>query len=145
MISEARYSYLESEINVKSLNFQEYKKQSIHYFGLGFKGLFRAFDQRHVSLYCQGGVGMDIPLKGLCKEVLMTSEQPTNKAEYSLAAPIVWSITAGIGIQYNFNKVIGVYAEPSATWHFGNKNGIETMWTQRPVTFTVPIGIRISL
>ena len=120
-------------------------RQSIHYIGIPVKARFRIFGAGGFSVYGHAGIGLDIPLKGRVsfKESLKGGQSVVRWHE-RLKVPMQWSVDAGIGLQYSFTPVFGIFAEPSFRYYINSGHGPQTVWRDRPCVFTIPVGIRFS-
>ena len=56
-----------------------------------------------------------------------------------------WSAGVSAGLSYRFNDYIGIYAEPGASWHFRNGSFIESVYSERPLNFSLALGLRFYL
>ena len=65
--------------------------------------------------------------------------------ELRLSPSLQWSIGAAAGLEYRLTPVIGIYAEPSLQYFFKTGDGIDSYRTKHPATFSVPLGIRITI
>lgn len=53
-----------------------------------------------------------------------------------------WSMATGL--QYKLNTNWGIYAEPTFNWHIPNGSSTHTIWTEHPISVTVPFGVRYT-
>ena len=128
--SGLRYTYLHSDIN-NITDASEYG-QDIHYLGIPVKLSWSFWKSYHMKSYVSAGAAFEFPIYGLI-------------AGKRLDAPCQWSAGMGIGLQYDITPHIGIYIEPEVNRYFDNGSEIETVRSERPLTVTVPIGIRFSL
>lgn len=140
-----RYTYLRSDlISDSKLNHSE-RIQRIHYVGVPIKFDYRIFSYKGLSLYGHGGGALDIPVKGR-QSVLEYSQQHahTPNTIVNINAPLQWSVEGGIGLQYHMTPSFSVYAEPSLHYYFNTKSEIQTIRQNKPIEFTIPIGLRLT-
>ena len=71
----------------------------------------------------------------------------TEKFTRTISEPVngfLFSVGAGIGVEFRINDLIGVYADPSFRYYF-NSGHPTSVRTQRPQTFVFEAGIRFNL
>ncbi|MPM74082.1 hypothetical protein SDC9_121067 [bioreactor metagenome] len=56
-----------------------------------------------------------------------------------------WSVNSAVGVQYQLSKTIGLYAEPGVAYHFKNGSEVETIYREKPLNFSIRLGLRFSL
>ncbi|MBF1554351.1 MAG: RNA polymerase subunit sigma-70, partial [Prevotella pleuritidis] len=61
-----------------------------------------------------------------------------------ISAPLQWSVSTGLGLQYNFTPTIGIFIEPNLNYYFRNGSGIYTPFNVQRTNLTIPFGIRIK-
>ena len=125
-----RYTYLHSDItNLRDL--RQYC-QEIHYIGIPVKVSWTFWRSSRLNSYISAGTTIEFPISG-------------SVAGKPLDVPYQWSAGMGIGLQYDITPHIGIYIEPEMSRYFDNKGNVETIRSERPLTLTLPIGIRFSL
>ena len=55
-----------------------------------------------------------------------------------------WSVSASAGVQVNFTKQLGLYAEPGIVYYFDDNSGVETIRKEHPFNFNLQVGLRFS-
>ncbi|MDE6859477.1 MAG: sigma-70 family RNA polymerase sigma factor [Duncaniella sp.] len=126
------YSHLRSEAS-KSGNRYNFR---YHYIGIPIKLNLNIYSTPALRIYGSVGGGLDIPVSAT-KSDLFGTEQ--------ISTPIQWSLSSGIGVQFNITQRVGLYAEPSMRYNFHN-NDTETVnkWQEERFQFTLPIGLRLN-
>ena len=130
LTSGLRYTYLHSDITNIS-DGSEYG-QDIHYLGIPLKLSWTFWESYHMKSYVSAGAAFEFPIY-------------SRIGGRRLDAPCQWSAGLGIGLQYDITPHVGIYIEPEVNRYFDNGSPIETVRTERPLTLTLPIGIRFSL
>lgn len=125
-----RYTYLHSDITVLG-DLSQYC-QEIHYLGIPVKASWTFWRSSKLNSYISAGATIEFPISG-------------SVAGKPLDVPYQWSAGMGIGLQYDITPHIGIYIEPEVNRYFDNGSRIETVRSERPLTLTLPIGIRFSL
>lgn len=143
--SGIRYTLLRSDFMRESKIEKTEIYQKIHYVGIPLKISYRIFDSNKFSIYSQGGGLLDIPVNG--SQSIMKWEQGWNVPTFeriSISAPMQWSIEGGVGLQYHITPSLSIYAEPSLRYYFNPGTEIKTIRQDKPLEFTLPIGIRLK-
>lgn len=140
-----RYTFLRSDILSESELMNKETVQRIHYIGVPIKLNYRIFTYNGFSLYGQGGGALDIPVYGT-QSIMEYSPKfgATDKYVLHINAPLQWSVEGGLGIQYHFTPSFSIYAEPSLRYYFNAGSDIKTIRQEKPLEFTIPIGLRLT-
>lgn len=140
-----RYTFLRSDILSESELMNKETIQRIHYIGVPIKLNYRIFTYNGFSLYGQGGGALDIPVYG-SQSIFEYSPKfgATDKYVLHINAPLQWSVEGGLGIQYHFTPSFSIYAEPSLRYYFNAGSDIKTIRQEKPLEFTIPIGLRLT-
>lgn len=138
------YTMLASDLRSGSGTYLE-EEQKLHYIGIPLK-LHRSFyDSRWVSLYASAG-GMVEKCVSANQDVVYVNGMSTHEAEHhSLDIDALqWSVSASAGVQVNFTKQLGLYAEPGIVYYFDDNSGVETIRKEHPFNFNLQVGLRFS-
>ena len=130
ILTGLRYTYLHSDINDPNGNWLY--GQDIHYIGIPVKVSWTFWESCHFNSYISAGAALDLPVAA-------------RNAGRHIDLPCQWSAGLGIGLQYDITPHIGIYIEPELNRYFENGSDVETIRSERPVTLTLPVGIRFSL
>lgn len=57
---------------------------------------------------------------------------------------LLYTLTAAVGIQWNFAGQCGLYAEPGIGYHIPPNTEIQTIYQEKPVNFNLEIGLRFT-
>lgn len=125
-----RYTYLHSDITVLG-DLSQYC-QEIHYLGIPVKASWTFWRSSKLNSYISAGATIEFPISG-------------SIAGKPLDVPYQWSAGMGIGLQYDITPHVGIYIEHELNRYFDNGGSVETIRSERPLTLTLPIGIRFSL
>lgn len=139
-----RYTFLRSDFLSESELLNKEISQRIHYLGVPLKINYRICTYNGFSLYGQGGGALDIPVNGSQNilEYSPTWNKPYNHT-IQIHAPMQWSVEGGIGLQYYFTPTFSIYTEPSIRYYFNTGSDIKTIRQEKPLEFTMPIGLRV--
>lgn len=139
-----QYSFLRSDYTLGEGAYYIQKKQKLHYLGMPLRISYQWFNVKKWSAYLSTGVILNIPVYGKINERYVTGQQMPYKDSRDLTAPFQWSVGTSVGMQYQFAPNWGVYLEPSLNWYIPNGSSVHTTWTEHPLTFTIPFGIRFT-
>ena len=124
------YTYLSSDVT--EIATQERFKQKFHYLGIPIKLYWSFFKHNKLSLYASGGGMVEVAVAG---KVGGENKRPTRPQ---------FSVLAGVGAQYSFSSVFGLYIEPGVAYYFNDGSHIETIRTEKPFNFNLNAGVRLT-
>ena len=138
------YTLLSSDIRSGSKSYVE-ETQKLHYIGIPLKLHRSLFDSRWVSFYASAG-GMVEKCVSASQDVVYVNGMAMQETEHhSLDIDALqWSVVASAGVQVNFTKQIGLYAEPGIVYYFDDNSGVETIRKEHPLNFNLQVGLRFS-
>ncbi|MDE6326245.1 MAG: sigma-70 family RNA polymerase sigma factor [Duncaniella sp.] len=140
-----RYSFRRSDFRSESELADKETAQRIHYIGIPLKFNYHMLAYNGFSLYGQGGGVLDIPVYGTRSVWEFCPQQGTTRTDvFHIHAPLQWSVEGGLGCQYNFMPSFSIYAEPSFRYYFNSGSDIKTIHQDKPVEFTISIGLRLK-
>jgi RNA polymerase sigma-70 factor (ECF subfamily) len=88
-------------------------------------------------MYVSGGVSLDIPVGA-------SISSDVNDETQSLKYPISISPSIGLGLEYKITPSSMLFVQPTLNYHMMKKSDYPILWQDRPVSFELPVGIRIS-
>lgn len=139
-----QYSFLKSDFTSGEDGYYIKRNQKLHYLGIPLQVSYRWFEAKNWSAYSSLGVTLHIPVYGNTSEKYVVGQSTPYTANRHITPPLQWSVGTSIGVQYQFAPNWGIYLEPSLNWYIPNCSSVHTVWTEHPVTFTVPFGIRFT-
>lgn len=144
METGVQYTLLKSRFEKGEGGYSILRKQSIHYVGLPLKLSYNILDYRGLSAYTSAGVTLHIPVHGRQDYSYMVNWQTTHTGSRHIAAPLQWQTGIGFGLQYRCGRNISIFAEPTFSWFIPSGSDVHTVWSEHPLEFTAPMGIRIT-
>ena len=144
MATGLQYSLLKSTFTLGEGNYYIKKYQKAHYLGIPLQVSYKWLDHKRWEAYSSAGITLNVPLYGktLKRYVTGTSVPVTDKWHFTPA--VQWSVGANVGLQYRLNANWGIYVEPTINWYIPNGSSTRTIWTEHPISVTVPFGIRYT-
>lgn len=121
------------------------EEQKLHYIGIPLKLHRSLYDSRWVSFYASAG-GMIEKCVSANQDVVYVNGMSMHEVEHhSLDIDALqWSVSASAGVQVNFTKQFGLYAEPGVIYYFDDNSGVETIRKAHPCNFNLQVGMRFS-
>lgn len=139
-----QYSILKSRSMMGSGDYYIGKKQNIHYLGIPLRVSYRLADYKNLSAYRSVGLQLNIPVYGKVNSNYVVDNSSAYTNSWHITPPIQWSTNLSLGLQYKFLPQWTLYLEPTLYWHIPNGSSTHTIWTEHPIMFSVPFGIRFT-
>lgn len=137
------YSYLESTGNLPAQ--YDYKiKQKVHTLGIPLNLSYSFVRHPRWDVYAIGGGMVEWVLSAKGTTTLFRNDQ--FRSRYTENIPIdgtLWSLSAGLGVGYNFIDNFGIYLEPGANYYFTTTSPY-TYRTEHPWSFNLKVGLRMK-
>ena len=136
------YTQLNSTITTGSTDANIQEKQKLRYVGIPLRFGVQWYKNSRFSLYSSAGPMLELPIHSTSKILHSVDGINTFQKEASLNVPVQWSVSLGLGAQYNLTPYLGIYLEPSLQYFFNDGSNLKTYRTEHPFEFTLPFGIR---
>jgi len=140
------YTKLSSEIEAGSDEYNYSIKQVSHYIGVPVQLNYRFVNKPKVRLYVGAGGQVDVAVASK-----RTNNYEVAGANFSEGDPsykpqrLRFSLAAAPGIEYRFNKNLGLYAEPGVRYFFRQNNSNEADTERNPASFSLRTGMRYTI
>ena len=118
------------------------EQQRLRYIGIPLRFGWKWYNKSHFSLYTSAGAMLDFPIRSTLNVNHITNDITTFSKESTLDAPIQWSMSLGLGIQYDLTPHLGIYMEPSLQYYFDDGSNLKSYRTEHPLSITLPLGLR---
>lgn len=139
-----QYSILKSRSVMGSEKYYIGKEQNIHYIGIPLRVSYHLADYKHLSAYSSAGLQLNIPVYGKINGKYIVDNAPAYTDSWHITPPLQWSTNFSLGFTYKFLPKWTLYVEPTLYWYIPNGSSTHTIWTEHPVMFSVPFGIRFT-
>ena len=139
-----QYSLLNSRFTMGENGYSIVKKQKAHYLGVPFKLSYRLVDYKRLSAYSSAGVTIHIPVYGKWDSSYIVEWQSAYSDSHHFTPPFQWQTNLSVGVQYKFTPNMSIFIEPTFNWFIPSGSETHTIWTEHPVMFTSPFGIRFT-
>ncbi len=140
-----KYTQLYSETQAGNTYTWEQQLQRLHYLGIPLRATWYPVRNNHWAIYGTAQTMLELPLSGTLRQNAIVDGNQIDTKKLTLDPSVQWSVGLGVGLEYRLSPVIGLYAEPSVHYYFKPSDGLDTYRTKHPVTFSIPIGIRINI
>ena len=136
------YTQLNSTITTgsSSANIQEHQK--LRYVGIPIRFGWTWYDKARLRFYSSAGGMLEMPIHSTVGVRHFYNGTNTFQKEVSPHVPVQWSVSLGLGAQYNVTPHLGIYLEPSLQYYINNGSGLKTYRTEHPFELTLPLGLR---
>lgn len=137
------YSHHYSELTYEVGNISHDIKQHLNFVGIPLNLNYRLWQRHNTSVYVSGGGSVEKMVYGKQKERYDGTETTiANKVEMK---ELQWALSARFGAAYKLTKGVSFYLEPGVSYHFNNKSDLQTIYSDRPVSFQLKAGLRFNL
>ncbi len=120
-------------------------KQKAYFIGIPASINFTIFDSRYFSIYALAGGSVEKCVAGNISTSLVGGLENSNpnKKEDLPEHPWQFSISAGVGLQFNITRQYSLFAEPKAAYYFDTAKDILLRKDNTP-QFNLSVGIRFN-
>ncbi|GAB6976737.1 outer membrane beta-barrel protein [Prevotella falsenii] len=137
------YSHHYSELTYEVANINHNIKQQLNFVGIPLNLNYQLWQRHNTSVYVSGGGSVEKMVYGKQKERYDGTETTiSNKVKMK---ELQWSLSARFGAAYKLTKGVSLYLEPGVTYHFNNNSDLQTIYSDRPVSFQLKAGLRFNL
>ena len=139
-----QYTLLKTETRLGTSNTALHKNQTVQYLGIPVSISWHHPLGRCLQVYSSAGLTLHLPLRSTVERVYMLDGHPVDPATVRLHPGVQWSVDFGLGAEYRVLPHVGVFVEPALHHYFDSHSGVETWNTAHPLTFSLPVGLRLS-
>ncbi len=135
------YSYLRSDIKFGYSDSSLSKAtQNLHFIGIPVNLRYTPWSFRKFDVY--GSIGF------MAEKCIGGEIKSSNGSKYSYEGcddrPFQFSFNAAAGIQYSLARKCAVFIEPGVGLYLKNGSKLRTIYTERPLTFNINVGLRFG-
>ncbi len=132
-----QYTLLRSELNESIGDWSCVENISAHFVSVPLGIRYSFLDRPSFNLYGKCGVGIGLPIKSKI-------ESDEIDLGESFHCPVDFSTSLSIGIEYRFAPSTSLFIEPSLNYHFLGDTKYPILWNDKPLSFELPLGIRLT-
>lgn len=134
------YTLLRGEYQVHTADKSYIVNQNTHYIGIPVSIYFRAVNTPHLTVYAVSGGAID---RAVADEYICQLNDVVTR-QYVPVQGFQWSLFGGLGIEYKWSDLMGIYIEPTVSHYFEN-NQPKSIRTIQPTQFRMELGIRFRI
>lgn len=137
------YSYLKSEVITTPTGGESNTKvvTQLQYIGLPVNVFYNLITSKNLKVYANIGGMIE---KGIDANVIVSGMGIADSEISSTIKPLALSVNGGFGIEYLFNRHLGLYADPGLTYFFETDQPI-SIRTVEQLQFKCEVGLRLHL
>ena len=113
-------------------------KQTLHYIGIPVNFYFNFLESNYLKLYANAGGTIE---KGVSAKYRLSSYDGTSFSAKANLEGLQYSANLGLGLEYAFSELCGVYLEPNAVYFFDSRVPA-SIRTDQPFQLKAEIGFR---
>lgn len=117
-------------------------RQSIQYMGLSAGATWNAWQFRRFSIQLSAGVSLDIPVTSSSRTEYVFEGRAFYSEQNAVYPRPQWSLFGGIGMDIPLKGNISIFFAPQLEYYLPSGGSVRTIHTDRPLEFSVPVGIR---
>lgn len=137
------YSYLKSDITYGGFP-KRHASQSLHYVGIPVGVRLIPLSWNNLNLYVSAGVMTE---KCVAGKLTDSGDYNRHHFDYEGASDRPWqfSVNAGVGIQYDITRSLGVFVQPGVSYYFDDGSHLRNAYSDHPCNFELNLGFRFTI
>ena len=143
------YSSLQSTYTTSAGNSISEEKTDYSYLGIPLFVQFKAVEYKRLSLYATAGGMFEIPVGAVTHSKIYSGSnvlsENVRNTDVRGVNNTVWSLNAGVGLQFELFKHGALFLQPELSWHIPGQASLENFYSARHLAFDVNFGLRIWL
>ena len=137
------YSFLSSEISQEQTHLSQVSKQNLHYIGIPVRANYQWWEHKSWKVYSAVGGEVERMVSGQLKTRQLVSEKTRSTSTRNLKdSKLQFSGNVMVGVEYQWSKRMGVYAETGAVYYFDNGSNLKTIYSEKPFNVSLALGFR---
>ena len=137
------YSYLKSDIRYGYSDSPLFKAtQNLHFIGIPLNVRYTPWSFRKLDIYVSAGFMAEKCIAGQIKET--DQQYPVYRYDGCDSRPFQLSFNASAGLQYSLTHNCAAFIEPGVGIYLKNGSRLRTIYSERPVTFNINVGLRFG-
>ena len=140
------YTYLSSEIDNSGWGVMSTTDQRLSYIGIPIVLTRNLWSSGRWGVYASAGGMVEKMVKGRrYTSSTVNGSSDASTTDKVTIKPLQFSVMGSAGIEYTVWKGFGLYLEPSLDYHFDNGSPVPTIYADKPLRFTLSLGLRYSI
>jgi hypothetical protein len=118
--------------------------KTLSYLGIPLFAVYTPVRAGRFSLYASAGPMFEYGFysKGVTKSYINGGRYGGQDKFKSSCSDPIWSLNANLGAQYKVSSVGTLFIQPGLSWHMGGKGNNESLYTAKPLLFSLAGGFR---
>ena len=112
--------------------------QKAHFLGIPLRALLGVYHKKAWDVYVGAGGKFE-------RCVAVDAGGPDGVADAGGSYPSQWSLQMSAGVQYQISPHAACFLEPGCGYYFDNHSALRTAYGERPVNFSLKMGIRFNI
>ena len=112
--------------------------QKAHFLGIPLRALLGVYHKKAWDVYVGAGGKFE-------RCVAVDVNGPDDVADAGGSYPSQWSLQMSAGVQYQISPHAACFLEPGCGYYFDNHSALRTAYGERPVNFSLKMGIRFNI
>lgn len=112
--------------------------QKAHFLGIPLRALLGVYHKKAWDVYVGAGGKFE-------RCVAVDAAGPDGVADAGGSYPSQWSLQMSAGVQYQISPHAACFLEPGCGYYFDNHSALRTAYGERPVNFSLKMGIRFNI
>lgn len=139
------YTYLATDIYSGSVHSYLDSSQSVHFIGVPLSLSYRVFSVGRFDAYAIGGAMVEKAVRGRVHETYILNGTEYRSDSYDTELPWQFSLNLSAGFQYNISPTLGIFVEPGLQYYLPNNSSLCTIYSDKPLNFSLNLGLRLTL
>jgi hypothetical protein len=140
------YSYLQSDFTSTGFTDKEVTKQRLHYVGIPVNVSYNLYQNKYLNVYVTAGGEVEKMVKGNAETQTSQSGKLISTAKHKVTMnQLQFSTNAAAGVEYKVSKDVSIYAEPGASYYIKNGSDVKTVYSDKPLGFSLNLGVRLNV
>lgn len=140
------YTMLSSETETGTSSRSYVTGRQLHYIGVPLRAGFDFLQRDRWSLYATAGGMVEKCVSGRSvTDYVVNGKVLQSSAVKDGIRELQWSAGASLGVEFDFVTQVGIYLEPGVEYFFDNGSGHGTIYNDRPLNFSLELGLRFNL
>lgn len=140
------YALVSSEIQEGSTSNYLREEQTLHYVGIPLVVIYRAYSWGNFDLYVSPDILAEQCVYGVKdRNFFISGKSQETATEHIQSRPLQLSFGAKLGLQYNLNSFLSIYAEPGCRYYVDDRSSLSTAFKDHPFDFNLNLGVRVTV
>ncbi len=144
--SGVTYAMVASDIREGSISNYVEDKQKLHYVGVPIGISYKAVTWKDLDVYVSSDFLSELCISGKTTRNYIIGDKAQQEDVIPVTShPLQTSLGANVGVQYNLNSLLSIYAEPGCRYYFDDHSSIDNVFKERKLDFNLNMGVRFTI